>query len=52
MEKTNTNNNYWFNIVNRRWNIEHSISEQMLRMYVKKKFITPEEFEQITGFPY
>ena len=36
----------------RRYNVEKSITEDMLRKYVKAKKITAEEFEEITGIAY
>lgn len=41
-----------FNTLYRRYNVEKSISEDMLRKYVKVKKITAAEFEEITGQEY
>jgi len=41
-----------FNTLYRRYNVEKSITKDMLRKYVKVKKISAEEFEEITGEKY
>lgn len=41
-----------FNTLYRRYNVEKSITEDMLRKYVKVKKISAAEFEEITGITY
>lgn len=47
-----TSINTQYELLKKRYQIEHSITAQMLCNYVKVGRITEEEYKEITGFSY